>query len=66
MIIRYYPEKNNYLLNEVLLNIIACEEDLKMHCMVEDNLFIPAVKKMEQDLAIYAISNKLVTLDEIK
>ncbi len=52
VIIRYYPENNNYLLNEVLLNIIACEEDLKLHCAIEDNLFIPAVKKMEQNLSI--------------
>ncbi len=50
VIIRCYPEKNNYLLNEVLLNIIACEEDLTAHCQLEDKLFVPAVKMVEQKL----------------
>lgn len=50
IIIRYYPEKNNYLLNAALLEIIACEQDLTSHCMIEDRLFIPAVKRIEQQL----------------
>lgn len=50
IIIRYYPEKNNYLLNSVLLEIIFCEMDLASHCMIEDKLFIPAVKIVEQQL----------------
>ena len=50
IIIRYYPEKNNYLLNAALLEIIACEQDLTSHCMIEDRLFIPAVKRIEQRL----------------
>lgn len=47
IIIRYYPEKNNYLLNSVLLDIIFCEQDLTSHCQIEDNLFVPAVKMVE-------------------
>lgn len=50
VIIRCYPEKNNYLLNEALLDIISCEQDLSSHCMIEDNLFVPAVKLIEQQL----------------
>lgn len=50
VIIRCYPEKNNYLLNAALLEIIACEQDLTSHCLIEDNLFVPAVKKIEQQL----------------
>lgn len=50
IIIRYYPEKNNYLLNAVLLDIILCEQDLTSHCMIEDKLFVPAVKIIEQQL----------------
>ncbi len=50
IIIRYYPEKNNYLLNAVLMDIILCEQDLTSHCMIEDKLFVPAVKIMEQNL----------------
>jgi regulator of cell morphogenesis and NO signaling len=50
VIIRCYPEKNNYLLNAALLEIIACEQDLASHCMIEDKLFVPAVKLIEQQL----------------
>lgn len=50
IIIRYYPEKNNYLLNAVLLDIILCEQDLSTHCGIEDLLFVPAVKLIEQKL----------------
>jgi regulator of cell morphogenesis and NO signaling len=41
IIIRYYPEKNNYQLNQVLLEIILSEQDLTSHCMIEDKLFVP-------------------------
>ena len=50
IIVRYYPEKNNYLLNSVLLDIISCDADLTSHCMIEDKIFIPAVKIIEQQL----------------
>lgn len=50
IIIQYYPKKNSYLLNEVLLNIMLCEEDLSQHCKIEDELFIPAVKLAEYQL----------------
>ena len=50
VIIRCYPEKNNYLLNAALLEIIACEQDLTSHCMIEDNLFVPSVRRIEQRL----------------
>lgn len=62
VITRYYPQKNNYLLNEVLLNIISCEEDLGFHCMIEDNLFVPAVKKLEISQA--KISAKIESTNE--
>lgn len=52
IIIRYCPEKNNYLLNAVLLDILLCEQDLTSHCMIEDHLFVPAVKLVEQQLAL--------------
>jgi regulator of cell morphogenesis and NO signaling len=50
IIIRYYPEKNNYQLNQVLLEIILSEQDLTSHCMIEDKLFVPAVKLIEEQL----------------
>lgn len=61
IIIRYCPEKNNYLLNEVLLDIIICEQDLASHCMIEDKLFVPAVLSVEQQLRL---SGKIVYTDE--
>ncbi|MBQ5825891.1 MAG: helix-turn-helix transcriptional regulator [Bacteroidaceae bacterium] len=65
VIIQYYPEKNNFLLNEVLLNIMLCEEDLTQHCDVEDHIFVPAVKLAEQRLlqsntAVYTEAPKQV------
>lgn len=50
IVIRYYPERNNYLLNAVLLDIILCEQDLTSHCMIEDRLFVPAVRHIEQQI----------------
>lgn len=50
VIIRYYPEKNNYQLNSVLIDILLCERDLNSHCEIEDKLFIPAVKYKETQL----------------
>ena len=34
----------------MLLDIINCEQDLTSHCLVEDNIFIPEVEKLEQKL----------------
>lgn len=50
IIIQYYPEKENDLLNAVLFDIINCEQDLNSHCMVEDQLFVPAVESLEEQL----------------
>lgn len=50
VIIRCYPEKISYLLNAALLEIILCEQDLTSHCMIEDKLFVPAVRLIEQQL----------------
>ena len=49
-VICYYPERNNYLLNDVLLDIIMCEQDLASHCQIEDRLFVPAVELEEAKL----------------
>lgn len=51
IIIRYLPQRENNLLNAVLFDIINCEQDLMSHCRVEDRLLIPAVRKLEQQLA---------------
>lgn len=51
IIVRYYPEKSNDLLNAVLFDIITCEHDLHLHCLAEDRMFIPAVKRLEAEVA---------------
>ncbi len=63
IIIRCYPERNNYLLNAALLEIIQCEEDLTSHCRIEDQLFVPAVRQLEQQLRQ---SGKILYTDENK
>lgn len=51
IIIKYYPgDANNNLLNSTLYDIFSCEEDLASHMRVEEYLFIPAVKLMEERL----------------
>ena len=71
IIIRYYPEKNNYQLNQVLLEIILSEQDLTSHYMIEDKLFVPAVKLIEQQIKkneqiIYADESDLEIADKNK
>lgn len=50
IIIKYYPgDANNNLLNSTLYDIFSCEEDLASHMRVEEYLFIPAVRKLEEE-----------------
>lgn len=49
IIIKYYPaSQDNHLLNAVLFDIFICEEDLALHCRIEDCLFVPAVRLLEK------------------
>lgn len=50
IIVRYYPQKANDLLNSVLFDIINCEADLTQHRRVEDQLFVPVVRQLEEKL----------------
>jgi regulator of cell morphogenesis and NO signaling len=51
ILIKYYPAKgNNYLMTEVLFDILLCEKDLATHNQVEDYLFVPAVELIERKL----------------
>ncbi len=51
VIIRYYPQRNGgELLYSVLFDIINCEQDLDTHCSVEDEVFAPAVRLLEDRL----------------
>lgn len=48
IIIKYIPDngKANEL-NAVLFDIYSCEADLKSHCEIEDNIFVPVVTALE-------------------
>lgn len=51
ILIKYFPDKgSNYLLTEVLFDILSCEVDIISHNKVEDFLFIPAIKTLEKKL----------------
>lgn len=51
VIVRYYPQEGNAdLLHSVLFDIINCESDIANHCLVEDGIFVPAVKRLEESL----------------
>lgn len=49
IIIKYCPfTDDNHLLNAVLFDIFICEEDLELHCRIEDCLFVPSVRLLEK------------------
>ena len=48
LFVEYYPDINEKSkLHDVLDDLCNIEEDLTIHCMVEDNIFVPAVKKLK-------------------
>lgn len=51
ILIRFAPARNGDLLNSVLFDIVNCEDDLNMHCSLEDKLFVPAVAALEETVA---------------
>lgn len=64
IIIRYYPEKGDDLLNSVLFDIITLERDLHLHCMAEDRLFAPSVRALEQEVERNAVSGERKRLND--
>ncbi|MBE6301258.1 MAG: hemerythrin domain-containing protein [Parabacteroides distasonis] len=48
LLIKYYPGPSSHLLNSVLFDIFATEQDLTSHSHIEDYLFIPAIKELEK------------------
>lgn len=50
ILIRFVPGANGDLLNSVLFDIINCEDDLHLHCALEDKLFVPAVAALEEQV----------------
>jgi regulator of cell morphogenesis and NO signaling len=59
IIIKYYTRTDGYeLLAGVLFDIFNCENDLRVHCSLEDDLFIPAVQKLEREVTAREISEE--------
>ena len=53
IIIKYYtPAGQAELLNNVLFNIFTCEHDLRVHCEVEEDIFVPAVEILESKVQV--------------
>jgi regulator of cell morphogenesis and NO signaling len=49
ILVKYFPSQQpNYLLNEVLFDLSACEIDLDRHTKVEDLLFVPLTERLER------------------
>ena len=49
-LIKYYPGPGSNLLNSVLFDIFATEQDLASHNHVEDYLFMPAILALEKTI----------------
>ena len=48
LFMQYYPQTDiNEKLNAVIISIYQAEEELSIHCLVEDNIFVPAVRQLE-------------------
>jgi regulator of cell morphogenesis and NO signaling len=59
IVIKYYTRnEGREMLAEVLFDIFNCEADLRTHCAVEDDLFVPAVQRLERELAERAQSGE--------
>ena len=57
LFIQYYPQtENNERLNSVIISIYQAEEDLAIHCNVEDYIFAPAVHKLERGRDDHVVS----------
>ena len=51
LFIQYYPQRGiDHDLNAVVYELYRTQEDLLMHCLVEDKIFLPAVKYQEMML----------------
>ncbi len=52
LIIKYYPStEDNTLLMSALYDLFLTEQDLAIHCGIEDYLLLPAVQRLEQKTA---------------
>lgn len=51
LIIKYCPDSADAnLLNDALYDIYRCEEELDSHCLIENDILVPAIKLLEERL----------------
>ncbi len=50
ILIKYFPGEGSNLLNSVLFDIFATEQDLATHNQVEDFMFVPAILALEKSI----------------
>jgi regulator of cell morphogenesis and NO signaling len=50
IIIQYYNLKTSYELNDVLLNIFATADDMRLHNEIENRLLVPTIAEIESNL----------------
>lgn len=48
IILRYYSTSVPYRMYDVLVDIYNCEEDLKQHAQIEDNILVPLIMRLEK------------------
>ena len=61
IVIRHYRQRDNYILNYVLYDIINLEADLMSHCDIENRLFFPAAMRLEREAKSRPVAD---TVDE--
>lgn len=52
------------LMNSLLFDIVTFERDLKSHCELEDSVFVPAVKALEESGVTNTAKSNAVALDD--
>ncbi len=52
IIIKYYPSGTSNELNDVLYDIYTCEQELRSHNDIENDLFVPAVERLASEQSI--------------
>ncbi|HIZ25528.1 MAG TPA: hemerythrin domain-containing protein [Candidatus Barnesiella merdipullorum] len=50
ILIKYYPASSSNELNSVLFDIFTCEQDLASHNYIEDYLFVPVIRELEDKI----------------
>ncbi len=52
LLLRYGPESSDVnLLNAALYDIYLCEQELANHCLIEDYIFVPVIRRLESKLS---------------